>query len=310
MLELISKFNDLSDTKGYKILFFLIGSIVFISSYIFQIVNDKPCKNILGEIIRSLHHLCIYFIFYGFLAPVSILWAMLFILIISIFSWITINNKCLLTHFENNLCKTNNNNIFHDLSYYITRKLDTFMLHNRIKIYSVVCIIIFLRLYEYYIPGKNKKVKIHGHRGARGLLPENTLAAFKYVIENNIDFLELDLQITKDNQIIIYHDKSINTEICGGVSKPIKTLSLKEIKEYDCGSNKNIKFPNQQTVPDEKIMTFIELINLIQREYKYKKIMMNIEIKTTKSLDTDDEVYNFSNKLIEISRGNQRNSGT
>ena len=222
------------------------------------------------------------------------------VLIITLFSWIFTNNTCFLTSFENNLCKMNKNYIFHDLSYYITRKLDTFMIHNRIKIYSVVCIIIFLRLYEYYVPSKNKKVKIHGHRGARGVLPENTLAAFKYAIENNIDVLELDLQITKDNEIIIYHDKDINTEICDGVSKPIKTLSLKEIKEYDCGSKKNIKFPNQEPVPGEKISTFIELINLIQTEYKYKNIKMNIEIKTETSLDTDDEVYNFSNKLIDI----------
>jgi len=300
MFELISKFNDLSNTKGYNILFFSIGAIVFILSYIVQIAKDKPCKSLLGEIIRSFHHLCIYFIFYGFLAPIYILWVMLIILIISVFSWVSTSNKCFLTTFENKLCKMNKNNIFHDLSYHLSRNIDNFMSHNRIKIYSVVCIIMFLRLYEYYIPGKNKKVKIHGHRGVRGVLPENTLAAFKYVIENNIDFLELDLQMTKDNEIIIYHDKSINTEICSGVSRPIKTLTLKEIKEYDCGSNKNIKFLKQQTVHGEKIPTFIELINLIQTEYKYKKIKMNIEIKTETSLDTDDEVYNFSKKLIDI----------
>jgi glycerophosphoryl diester phosphodiesterase len=299
MLELISKFNDLSDTKGYKILFFLIGGIVFILSYIVQIAKDKPCKSLLGEIIRSFHHLCIYFIFYGFLAPISILWFMLIILIISIFSWTSTNNKCFLTTFENNLCKIKKTH-FYDLSYHLSRNMDNFMLHNRIKIYFIVCIIVFLRLYEYYVPGKHKKVEIQGHRGAPGVLPENTLAAFKYAIENNIYVLELDLQITKDNQIIIYHDKSINTEICDGFSKPIKTLSLKEVKEYDCGSKKNIKFPNQQTVPGEKIPTFIELINLIQTEYKYKNIKMNIEIKTDTSLDTDDEVYNFSNTLIDI----------
>ena len=49
--------------------------------------------------------------------------------------------------------------------------------------------------------------------------------------------------MTKDNEIIIYHDKNINTEICSGFGKPIKSLSLKEIKEYDCGSKKNPNFP-------------------------------------------------------------------
>ena len=55
----------------------------------------------------------------------------------------------------------------------------------------------------------NKKIKIHGHRGARGAYPENTLPAFRYAIENNVDFLELDLHMTKDNKIVIYHDRNI-----------------------------------------------------------------------------------------------------
>lgn len=302
MLNYISKFNDLSNTKGYRILFFLIGGAVFILSYIVQIAKDKPCKSLLGEVIRSFHHLCIYFVYYGFIAPISILWVTTTILFITLISWTTTNNACFLTTFENKLCKHNKNHLFYDLTYHFTKKLDDFILHNRIKIYSVVCILIFLRLYDYYVINKNKKIKvqIHGHRGSRGDFPENTLYAFKNAIENNIDFIELDLQITKDDEIIIYHDKNINTKFCNGISKPIKSLLLKEIKEYDCGSKKNINFPNQQTIPGEKIPTFIELINLIQTDYKYKKIMMNIEIKTEKSLDTDNEVYHFSNSLVKL----------
>jgi len=303
MLNYISKFNDLSNTKGYRILFFLIGGVVFTLSYIVQIVNDKSCNSLLGEIIRSLHHLCIYFIFYGFLAPISILWVMLIILIVSIFSWTSTSNTCFLTTVENNLCK-NKIKKFYDLSYHLSRNIDNFMVYNRIKIYSTICIIVLLRLYDYYVINKNKnkkiKIQIHGHRGSRGDFPENTLYAFKHAIENNIDFIELDLQITKDDEIIIYHDKNINTKICNGVSKPIKSLLLKEIKEYDCGSKKNIKFPNQQTIPGEKIPTFIELINLLQTDYKHKKILMNIEIKTEKSLDADNEVYHFSSTLVKL----------
>jgi glycerophosphoryl diester phosphodiesterase len=106
--------------------------------------------------------------------------------------------------------------------------------------------------------------------------------------------------MTKDNEIIIYHDKNINTEICSGFGKPIKSLSLKEIKEYDCGSKKNPNFPLQRVVPGEKIPTFIELIHFINNNYKNKNIQMNIEIKTEKSIDSDNEVYEFSKKLIDI----------
>jgi glycerophosphoryl diester phosphodiesterase len=130
--------------------------------------------------------------------------------------------------------------------------------------------------------------------------------------------------MTKDNEIIIYHDRNINASICNGISKPIKTLTLKEIKQYDCGSKKNYKFITQKTVPGEKIPSFKELINLIQsKKYKHKKIIMNIEIctglsgpetspedsattgtaaNTLLNIDTDNEVYNFSKQLIAILR--------
>lgn len=168
---------------------------------------------------------------------------------------------------------------------------------------------------------KTNKIKIHGHRGARGLYPENTLAAFRYAIDNDVDVLELDLNMTKDNEIIICHDPNINTNICNGISKPIKTLTLKEIKEYDCGSKKNYNFITQKTVPGEKIPSFKELIDLIQsKKYKHKKVIMNVEICTglsgpealpedvattattvnTINIATDNEVYNFSKKLIDM----------
>ena len=169
---------------------------------------------------------------------------------------------------------------------------------------------------------KTNKIKIHGHRGARGLYPENTLAAFRYAIDNDVDVIELDLHMTKDNEIIICHDPNINTNICNGISKPIKTLTLKEIKEYDCGSKKNYNFITQKTVPGEKIPSFKELIDLIQsKKYKHKKVIMNIEICTglsdpdealpedaaatatainTINIAADNEVYNFSKKLIDM----------
>ena len=82
------------------------------------------------------------------------------------------------------MCKVKLNNVFHDLSFYFLRNADNFIINHRIKIYFIVILIIILRLYEYYIlnksKGKYKNIKIHGHRGARGVLPENTLAAFKY----------------------------------------------------------------------------------------------------------------------------------
>lgn len=310
IFSLISKFNKLSETQNYINIYFISSVIIFTLSYIVSIFVEKKCNSLLGSIIVMIHHLAIFYIFYGFLAPISILWIMLIILVISFFSWSYSNNTCFITIIANNLCKYNNGRMFRDLSFIFFNKLDKFMANNRIKIYSFVIIFILLRLYEHYILNKsndnsrkgkiNKSIVIHGHRGARSIFPENTLHSFKYIIEHGIDVIEVDLQITKDNEIVIYHYKDINTDICNGPSKPIKSLTLKEIKEYDCGSKKNPEFPDQRIVPGEKIPTFIELIDLIQTNYKNKNILMNVEIKTEESLDTDSEVYNFCKKLIDI----------
>jgi hypothetical protein len=156
IFNLISKFNNVSNTKKYKIIFFSVSAILFVLSYMSQILFDKKCKNIFGEIIHALHHLSLYFIFYGFLAPISVLWIMLIILIFSFFSWTTSNNKCILTIIGNKLCKVKLNNVFHDLSFYFLRNADNFMINHRIKIYFIVILIIILRLYEYYILNKSK----------------------------------------------------------------------------------------------------------------------------------------------------------
>ena len=50
------------------------------------------------------------------------------------------------------------------------------------------------------------EVLVHGHRGARAVLPENTIPAFEYAIEAGVDVLELDLAVTKDNVVVVSHD--------------------------------------------------------------------------------------------------------
>lgn len=65
-----------------------------------------------------------------------------------------------------------------------------------------------------------QSIQIHGHRGARARRPENTIAAFKYAIDASADFLEMDLQVTRDRQLIVVHDPVVNTSICCGHGIP------------------------------------------------------------------------------------------
>lgn len=129
-------------------------------------------------------------------------------------------------------------------------------------------------------------ILVHGHRGARALRPENTLPAFEYAIEAGVDVLELDLAVTKDNVLVLSHDPEIpdpahptyrGERICTGpkLGVPIHSLTLPELKQYDCGGIKNPGFPEQVAVPGTRIPTFDEVLDLAPRG----KFEFNVETK-------------------------------
>ena len=60
------------------------------------------------------------------------------------------------------------------------------------------------------------RILVHGHRGARARLPENTLPAFEYAIKAGVDALEIDLQVTKDNILVVSHDPLLHPPVCTG----------------------------------------------------------------------------------------------
>ena len=78
------------------------------------------------------------------------------------------------------------------------------------------------------------KILVHGHRGARARLPENTLPAFEYAIAQGIDALEMDMAVTKDNVIVISHDPILHGPVCtlaGQESAVIHQRTLAEVRE-------------------------------------------------------------------------------
>jgi glycerophosphoryl diester phosphodiesterase len=269
-----------------------------------QFFHDKYC-DFFSEVIRIIHHFSIFFIYCGAFSPSNYLFFSLLFSIVAFLSWITQNNTCFLTTIEKNRCHYKKNYRFHDLFYYLDKlslpfKIDKLNLKYRIFLLSILNIIILLRLYVYFT-NKNK-LEIHGHRGARSIYPENSILGFDYAMGIGVDVLEMDLNMTKDKNIVIYHDKNINTKLCkNGPSLPIKDLTLLEIKEYDCGAFQDINF-KEQHIQIQKIPTLIELLEWINNSnYSNKNtIKLNIEIKTTHDLDTDYEVIEFANKLISI----------
>ncbi len=118
---------------------------------------------------------------------------------------------------------------------------------------------------------------VHGHRGARALRPENTLPAFEYAIEQGVDALELDMAVTKDNVLVISHDPLLHPPVCSGPvpEVAIHTLTLAQVREWDCGKVQNPAFPWQEVVPGTRMPTLDEVFQLAPKG----EFLFNIETK-------------------------------
>lgn len=105
--------------------------------------------------------------------------------------------------------------------------------------------------------------RIYGHRGCRGLRPENTLAAFLHALNWPIDGLELDVVVSADGQVVVSHEPWLNAAICtgpGGTSltpESGRQFNLFQqpydtIRRCDCGLRQHPNFPEQQVMPAYK----------------------------------------------------------
>ncbi|MFT4412834.1 glycerophosphodiester phosphodiesterase [Fredinandcohnia humi] len=126
------------------------------------------------------------------------------------------------------------------------------------------------------------KVYIIGHRGAAGYAPENTIAAFDKAVELKADYIELDVQMTKDGELVVIHDPMIDRTTNG--TGAVKDFTLQELKQYDAGSWFHSTFKN------EKIPSFREIINRYSStiglliELKDPELYPGIEVKLAKEL--------------------------
>lgn len=135
--------------------------------------------------------------------------------------------------------------------------------------------------------------KIFAHRGFSGYYPENTMLAFKKAIEIGVDGIELDVQLTKDNTIVIIHDETIDRTTNG--NGLVNSYTYDELKKFDASFNfNNFGF--------NRIPTLEEYFLLV----KDLDIITNIELKTSvyEYLGIEDSVlelikkYKLEDKVI------------
>jgi glycerophosphoryl diester phosphodiesterase len=132
---------------------------------------------------------------------------------------------------------------------------------------------------------------LQGHRGARGLAPENTLAAFERALDIGVTTLELDIGLTKDKVVVVYHDRTLNPDITRDASgaflaargAPIASFTLAELQHYDVGrvnvaSNYGKPFATQTPRDGERIPTLRALFDLVVKK-NARSIRFNIETK-------------------------------
>jgi glycerophosphoryl diester phosphodiesterase len=119
---------------------------------------------------------------------------------------------------------------------------------------------------------------LQGHRGARGLAPENTLAAFQKALELGVDTIECDMAITRDGVVVIHHDLWLNPDTTRGPDgkwldkrgPAISELTFAELQQYDVGRLKPGTdyakgFPDQQPADRARIPRLSDLFDLVKK---------------------------------------------
>ncbi|WP_142414634.1 glycerophosphoryl diester phosphodiesterase membrane domain-containing protein [Hathewaya massiliensis] len=126
--------------------------------------------------------------------------------------------------------------------------------------------VIFGTLFFYSESEKNH-IEITAHRGNSSEAPENTLSSIEYAIKAKADYAEIDVQETKDGEVVLTHDSNLKRTL--GLNKYIWEISLNELQQYNIKSNFDYEFEK------EKIPTLEEVMKKSKG-----KLKLNIELKT------------------------------
>ena len=154
-----------------------------------------------------------------------------------------------------------------------------------------------------------------GHRGCRGLMPENTLPAMLKAIDLGVTTLEMDIVFTKDSVAVLSHEPFFNHEITTAPNGKyleekeernynIYQMSFKETQQYDVGIKPNPRFKNQQKIKITKpsLINIIDSVEVYLSINNLPKVFYNIETKTNSATDN---IYHpapeaFVDQLMEI----------
>lgn len=141
---------------------------------------------------------------------------------------------------------------------------------------------------------------LQGHRGCRGLMPENSIEGFKKALELGVKTIELELAVTKDTILILSHEPFISADICLGLKGDtldknmekklnIFQLSFEQVQKFDCGSRSQMWFKNTQKhfpLAKPSLKKAITQTEKYAKDKKLKTPFYSIEIPTQPETDT------------------------
>ncbi len=153
--------------------------------------------------------------------------------------------------------------------------------------------------------------QVHGHRGCRGLYPENTLPAFEMASRLGVDAIELDIVISKDSRVVVSHEPYFShlysTSPEGKAIKKyiekkhnLYELTVDEIQTYDVGLRRHKDFPSQKEIACYKptLQEAVRHIDAIRKKQKQAPMHYSIEIKRKKRWD--DKFHPSAKPFVDL----------
>ena len=173
---------------------------------------------------------------------------------------------------------------------------------------------------QVYLP----RFDVQGHRGCRGLKPENSIPGFLTALDSGVTTLEMDVVVTKDRQLVVSHEPWMSQKICldpkgneisgkDSINYNIFHLTYEEVRLWDCGSKVNDRFPAQEKMKATKplLQDVILAAETHIKNFTRYEVDYNIEIKSDprrddkwcpKPAEYSDMVYNLLDQYLPLDR--------
>jgi glycerophosphoryl diester phosphodiesterase len=189
------------------------------------------------------------------------------------------------------------------------------LIYNVIKIFMKKLLIITILIFVSFIPVSAQKFMLIGHQGARGIMPENTIQGMLKALDLDANVLNMDVVISKDEQVVLSHEPYFNNEISKTpAGKPISfkdekkynmfKMDYEEIRKFDVGSKLHPRFPGQMKFKAYKplLEEVIDSVEAYVKRNRLAKPLYNIETALIRKGDGEfqPDASVFIERIMEI----------